>query len=247
MEVEKFDALVQQLNDHKAALLPKVEEYTLELARKEELMQKKENRIKELKHIIETQEFTQNDINQLEREKKKLQEEVNMSIQARMRHEEVTLKSAIDLEKRFSELREVVEEFNLKIESMDLEKAVQCKVLISIQKDMAKETDQRLLLGGVSLKSDVIPVLNSMIGELSEKASALRRTLIDLSTKKSILENCISELNEEVKVSGQVLTITPFKLFSISEILLQSCRAIFRKGDTRSRHSAHLKKIRISN
>lgn len=200
MDVEKFHALVEQLNEHKASLQTKVEEYTVELARKEELMAKKEARITELKHIIDTQEYSQDDINQLEREKRKLEEEVNMAIDARMKHEEITLKSAIDLEKRFRELREVVEEFNGKVESMGLHKSLEnSALLISIQKEKAHEMDQSLLLGGVNLKSEVMPILSTMAGDYSEKARTLRKRLIELSSKQEEMENAIAEMNEEIK------------------------------------------------
>jgi len=202
MDVEKFHALVQQLNEHKASLQTKVEEYTLELTRKEEMMTTKDARITELKHIIDTQEFSQDDINQLERERKKLEEEVNMAINARMKHEEITLKSALDLEKRFRELREVVEEFNGKVESMGLHKSLdKSKLLISIQKEKAHELDQRLLFGGVNLKSEIMPILSTMAGDYSEKARILRKKLIELSSKQEEFEIAISEMNEEIKVS----------------------------------------------
>lgn len=202
MDVEKFHALVQQLNDHKSALQTKVEEYNAELARKEEMMRKKEARITELRHIIDTQEYSQDDINQLEREKRKLEEEVNMAIDARMKHEEVTLKSAIDLEKRFRELREVVEEFNGKVESMGLHKSLEnSSLLISIQKEKAHEMDQSVLLGGVNLKSEIMPILNTLAGDYSEKARTLRKKLIELSSMQEQMENAITEMSEEIKVN----------------------------------------------
>ena len=75
-DIEKFHVLVQQLSDHKAALLKKVQGNSTILKEKEEKLEKKEVRLSQLHDLIVHQEYSMEDIHNLECDKANLEEKI---------------------------------------------------------------------------------------------------------------------------------------------------------------------------
>jgi len=199
-DIEKFHVLVQQLTAHKAALSIKVEDNTAQLQTKEEELEKKEAKLNQLRHVIEHQEFSMEDIHKLENEKGNVEEKIRQTTKVKEVNETTTLNKAMDLSKLFDDAHSIVEDFNSRIEVL-FPKDEASSHMISIQKSAAHEQDQSLLLGGVDLKGMIVPSWTNKKHAYTEKISQLRRDVFDLTDQKEASEEAVSEINSEIEVS----------------------------------------------
>lgn len=198
-DVEKFHELVFQLNEHKATLIKKVEDSTIEVKKKENALEKKKAKINHLRSLIETQECSKDDIHKLEYEKANLEEKIQLTAKSKQEIEDGTLRTAMDAKNRLDELCAVVEVYNQQIEESGVEESK--KFQISIQKRSAHEADESILLGGVDMKNDVLPIWNNEKRELLDKAKQLRRDVMILTDSKESSEHAVSEIQDETEVS----------------------------------------------
>ena len=200
-DIEKFHVLVQQLSDHKAALLKKVQDNSTILKEKEEKLEKKEVRLSQLHDLIVHQEYSMEDIHNLECDKANLEEKIRQVGKAKESKENSTLKKAMDLKNLFDNLHLIVDKFNSKIQTLFKEEIDISHNTISIQKPLAHEQDQSILLGGVDLKGKLVPWWSKQKNDYIEKISQLRRDLFDLADKKEASDEDVSDINREIEVS----------------------------------------------
>jgi SMC interacting uncharacterized protein involved in chromosome segregation len=200
-DIEKFEVLVQQLTEHKNALVKRVQESKSQLEEKENILEKKHAKLEHLREVIQQQEFSMEDIHRLENEVANIQEKIRQTKLAKERNEDATLAKARTLEKSFDKLHSIVEMFNSKLVALFSDDRDQIsKHTISIQK-MCAHQDQMHLLGGVDLEESVLPSWGEEKFELGQKISKLRRDLLDLTDKKESSEEKVADRNQEISVS----------------------------------------------
>jgi len=200
-DVEKFHELVFQLNEHKATLAKKVEDSTIEVKKKEHALEKKKAKVNHLRSLVETQECSIDGIHKLEHEKANLEEKIQMMAKAKQEIEDGTLRTAMDVKTRLDELCAVVEVYNRQIEESGAEESK--KFQISIQKCLAHEVDESMLLGGVDMRNDVLPSWNDEKRELLDKAKQFRRDIMSLTDSKESSEQAVSEIQDEAELLVQ--------------------------------------------
>lgn len=180
-DIEKFHELVRQLNEQKTARTQKVAEHTAELKQKEEQLQEKEANVNRLQNIIDTQDLSVGDVRELTVEHTQLQAEIDKVSRVKKGHDEETFKNYADLKKSFAKLEALSSAgFNAKVGKLDLmdEYGRKPKTNIELYIDRAHEEKQSRMLGGVDLKSGVIPLLSARKDRGNKQLSESRVELL---------------------------------------------------------------------
>ena len=204
-DLETFHDLVNQLNTHKNTLSEKVQERKAELQIKKTELEKMEKRIQGLLETIASQEYSIEDVYQLEREKITLEESMNQTLNRREEHEKMTLEKEQDLKRELERLDRFIIPYNECMEKLALQDSgfddSSMSMMISVQKNMAHEKKQELLLGNVNLKSRIIPMLQKMEEKYIEETTKLRSQMYELKERKNKTEEEMIEKKEKVEVS----------------------------------------------
>jgi len=206
IELEKFHKLVNQLKEHKASLSDKVQERTTELKHKETLLQHKELKIHDLNTKIQNQEYSIDDVNQLERERKRLVVSHEQILRKRVEYETIIVNKENELRKEMDRLERLVKTYNTAIEELNIDHNdddYDMKVRICVDKGSTHEKDQRRLLGGVDLKNKVVPFLSNMKKELIDGNAQLRSDILQLMDKREENEEQVTENKDDIEILSE--------------------------------------------
>jgi SMC interacting uncharacterized protein involved in chromosome segregation len=201
-DLETFHDLVDQLNQHKNALSEKVQERNAELEIKKTELEKMEQRIQDLIEAIATQEYSKEDVYQLEREKAMLEESVAQTIRKREEQESLHLNKEIELKREFERLERFVAPYNEQIKEFPVgNNDDELVTQISIEKTLIDEKQQEMLLGKVDLKNKIIPLLQTMVQDYIDETTKLRSGLYELKDEQVKTEEEVMEQKDRVDVS----------------------------------------------
>jgi hypothetical protein len=201
-DIDKFETLIQQLTDHKAALMQKVQDFSYQLKEKQDELERKEAKVNHLRKIVETQEYSKEDIQKLENEKADMEEKIKQTKKLKEEMEDSTLQKALRLKGMFDELQKIADEFNKKISSLiSNDELDESSFLISVQKELAHSLEQKALLGGVDIKGHLAPLWTKEKQHIEEKLSRLQREVFDLNEMKVESHEAMHELQHDIEVS----------------------------------------------
>jgi SMC interacting uncharacterized protein involved in chromosome segregation len=201
-DLETFHDLVDQLNQHKNALSEKVQERNAELEIKKTELEKMEQRIQDLIEAIATQEYSKEDVYQLEREKAMLEESVAQTIRKREEQESLHLNKEIELKREFERLERFVAPYNEQIKEFPVgNNDDELVTQISIEKTLIDEKQQEMLLGKVDLKNKIIPLLQTMVQDDIDETTKLRSGLYELKDEQVKTEEEVMEQKDRIDVS----------------------------------------------
>lgn len=182
----------------------KVIDYTSLLKEKEDELERKEAKVNHLRKVVETQEYSKEDIQKLENEKADMEEKIRQTKKMKEDMENSTLQKALKLKGMYDELHKIADGFNKKISelfSSDSSEKDAASFMISVKKEFAHSHEQKVFLGGVDIKGDVSPSWTKEKQLIEEKTSQLQRDVFDLNEKKVESDEAISELQREIEVS----------------------------------------------
>ena len=196
--LEKFNVLVETLNQHKKELTEKVQERQAELELKEEEIEKTKKRIQELVETISNQEYSMEDVYQLEREKSQLKESI---AQTELRCKEFDTQIAngkTELKRELERLERLIVPFNENIVELPMGENITSRIVV--QKDSVHFDDQKVLLGNVDIKDNIIPTLKNLNEKYIDDTAHLKSKLNELMKEQVISEEEISENEDRVEV-----------------------------------------------
>ena len=191
------------MNKHKNDQYAKVQERNAELELRKEDMAKIEARIQGIIETIASQEYTKEDVHQLERQRAKLEETLARLLRKREEYENLTVKAEIDLKREMDRLERFVVPYNDSIEELpfdDSDDDVVVVTKVAIEKEMTNEKEQKWLLGQVDLKNVVIPLLRKMEQKYMEETAQLRIKSYELVDIQAKAEDTLAELKDTERV-----------------------------------------------
>ncbi len=206
--METFHDLVNQLNTHKNSLADKVQERKAELEIKKGELDKMEQRIQDLLEMIATQEYSIEDVYQLERERAKLEESLTQMLRKREEHEKLMLEKEQDLKRELERLDRFVIPYNECLENLafvvddddDDDDDDNLEKFITIDKNMTHEKNQEKLLGNVDLKNKIVPLLQKMEQRYTALTTKLRSQMYELKEDQTRTEEEMIDQKEKVEV-----------------------------------------------
>ena len=188
--------------------MQKVQDFSIQLKEKEDELERKEAKINHLRSIVQTQEYTKDDIHKLEYEKANIEEKIKQIRKLKEENENVTLQKALSVKKMFDELQKIAQMFNDKISIMFPDEKEASSYMISVKKELAQDQDQSIFLGGVDIKGTLMPRWMNEKQIYDEKKSQLQCESFDLTEKMQEGEDAISDINRDIEVSHSLLDTT---------------------------------------
>ena len=202
-DLEQFEDLVRQMDEHKEALEQKVKERTAELATANEEVESKMRSIAALKERIQEQELSIEDVRKMESERLRAKESLERASALRQQCKEELWETESELTKIIEEFDAVVDDYNNKLSELlqvleDIGHAANFKM--RVKKQHLHSGDQALLLG-VDLYADVRPFLSHQKSESLDQMTRLRRELQEALDHLEASEEAFTEALDKLKVS----------------------------------------------
>lgn len=217
-DIEKFETLIAQLTEHKAALMQKVQDFSLQLKEKEDELERKEAKVNHLRKVVETQEYSKEDIQKLEIEKADMYEKIKQTTKMKENMEDSTLQKALILKGMYDELQKTAEAFNNKISAMFSNEKEASSFMISVKKEFAHSNEQVVFLGGVDIKGFLRPLWTEEKQLLERKTSQMQREVFDLNEKKEEGDEAVTELQRDIEmITSQTKRATETKQLEKSD------------------------------
>lgn len=203
MDLEQFEDLVRQMDEHKEALEQKVKERTAELQAANEEVENMLSKIAVLKDRIQGQELSIDDVRQMESEQLRVKESLERAVALRQQYKEELWETEAELTKLLERLDAVVDDYNTKLSELllvldDATHAANFKM--NVKKQHLASGDQNLLLG-VDLYADVRPFLSRQKIEMSDQMTRMRRELQETLDNLDASEEAFTEALDKLKVS----------------------------------------------
>lgn len=202
-DLEQFEDLVRQMDEHKEALEQKVKERTAELKSTNDEVERMAFKIAALRERIEGQELSIDDVHKMESEQRRVKEQLQRVSAQRQQNKEELWETEAELTKLLEGLDGVVDDYNTKLSELllvleDATGAANFKM--GIKKQHLDSGDQSLLLG-VDLYAQVRPYLSRQKSELLAQMTRCRRELQEALDNLDASEEAFTEALDKLKVS----------------------------------------------
>ena len=202
-DLEQFEDLVRQMDEHKEALEQKVKERTAELQAANEEVENMLSKIAALKDRIQGQELSIDDVRKMESEQLRVKESLERAVALRQQYKEELWETEAELTKLLERLDAVADDYNTKLSELlfvldDATHAANFKM--NVKKQHLTSGDQNLLLG-VDLYADVRPFLSRQKTEMSDQMTRMRRELQEALDNLDASEEAFTEALDKLKVS----------------------------------------------
>jgi len=200
-DIEKFHELVRQLNEQKAARTQKVAIQTKELKQKNEWLKTKEQSVKGLQQKVETQELSMHDVQKLEGDHAILENKIEQITRVKRGYDETALLRYTELKKSLAKLEALSSAgYNSIMHKLGLEDLEGRNSIINLQAEQVHEEEQSKMLGGVVLKTDIIPHLSNLKDEYIQKSFGLRIEMLDYNNKLGSSQEAVNEITDGINV-----------------------------------------------
>jgi len=202
-DIEKFHELVRQLNEQKAARTQKVAEQMTELHQKEKRLREKEDLVKNLQHVIENQELTVADVQELDAKHMQLKSKIDKVARVKKGNDEIALQNFADLKKSFAKLEALsYAGFNAAVGELGLmdKYGRKQKTNIELNMDRAHEEKENGMLGGVDLKASIIPLLSTRKDDSTTQLSDLKVKMLKAQYKIESSHVIVKETKDAMRV-----------------------------------------------
>ncbi|GMH47971.1 hypothetical protein TL16_g00188 [Triparma laevis f. inornata] len=204
-DLEKFHQLIEQLNEHKAALEKKVETRGAELERNEADLAAIHSRVAELKTAVSQQDLSAEDVRRMQGERARVEDGLERAIASKQEHSKNLWDAETELNKIVEELDAAASVFNSKAKELQMtpETAKYSqghRMTISIDKSKAEEEEAVVRPAIAQLKETVTGNMNSAKQELLnllDQEEHAEEELKDAMTSATALENKARRAEEQ--------------------------------------------------
>lgn len=197
-DLEKFHQLIEQLNDHKAALEKKVESRSAELDRNQADLSAINERVTELKNAVASQDLSAEDVRRMQGERARVEEGLEKAFATKQQHSKELWEAETELNKVCDELEAAASVFNSKATELQLipETAKHSqgkKFKIVVDKALAEESDTNAMLGNVDIKNEVRPVIAQLKETMTGNMNVAKQELLNLLDQEEQAEEQLKE------------------------------------------------------
>ena len=206
-EVEQFQDLVKQMDDHKATLVKKVDERQEELSAITEKIDRASRKMEKLQKVIDTQELSVDDAKKLELEQQSMHESLERVLDQKQKLKESLLANEQELSKMFEVVDASIADWNEKILHLSVVPVVgqmygplKC-VLNKDDQDPILETlrEAQALIDKHLLEVEKrIDSSNKQLQDGLDELSTMDSEQEELSVKKKILESEYAKAEQTV-------------------------------------------------
>lgn len=201
--LEDFHVLVETLNQHKKELTEKVKERQAELESKKEEIGKTEKRIQDLIETISNQEYSMEDVYQLERERAQLKESIAQTKTKSEEYESSIMNRQTELKRELERLERLVVPFNENIVELPMGENITTQIVV--EKDLVHKNEQKILLGGADIKHEIISILNDLDEKYVDDTTSLKSKIYELMNEQVESEQEIGENEDCVEIISDKL------------------------------------------
>ena len=223
-DLEQFQDLVRQMDEHKEALEQKVKERTAELKATNEQVDHMTSKIQVLKERVQGQELSVDDVRKMESEQLRVKEMLQRVSTQRQQCKKELWEAEAELSKLLEELDGVVDDYNTKLSELLLvldDPSGATKFKLSVKKQHLESGDQSRLLG-VDLYAEVRPYLSRTKSEMTSQMSRFRHELQESLDALDASEEAFTEALDKLKVSSAVFMLSYCSRSLFSRVLVQS-------------------------
>jgi SMC interacting uncharacterized protein involved in chromosome segregation len=201
-DLEQFEDLVRQMDEHKEALEQKVKERTAELKATNEQVDHMTSKIQVLKERVQGQELSVDDVRKMESEQLRVKEMLQRVSTQRQQCKKELWEAEAELSKLLEELDGVVDDYNTKLSELLLvldDPSGATKFKLSVKKQHLESGDQSRLLG-VDLYAEVRPYLSRTKSEMTSQMSRFRHELQESLDALDASEEAFTEALDKLKI-----------------------------------------------
>lgn len=204
-DIEKFLNLIQTLEDHKAELTNKVETLTMEKSTMEAEMADCAKTIQRLKDTIGSQELSQEDVRRMNREKDRLDVQIEKQNDILNGHLNALKESEEKLSACFQLLERTVQEYNSKATNLELipetaKHAKGKKLEVILDQDSAAEGTMQLM-GGVDVAGAAKSHVEKFVKTYDREILTEKRRMMEVKENVEAVESSSANLAENIDVS----------------------------------------------
>jgi len=201
-DLEKFHQLIEQLNDHKAALEKKVESRSAELDRNQVTLSEITERVNQLKDAISKQDLSAEDVRRMQGERARVEEGLEKALAQKEQHSKDLWEAEMEFGKIIDELEAAASVFNSKAGGLHLipdtaKNSQGKKFQINIDKSLADEAEQGAMLGNVDIKGEIRPIIAQLKETMTGNMNASKQELLNLLDQEEHAEECLKEALSE--------------------------------------------------
>jgi len=202
-DLEKFHQLIEQLNDHKAALEKKVESRSAELERNQVDLSTIQEQVVELKAKVACQDLSAEDVRRMQGERARVEDGLEKALAFKQQYSKDLWEAETELTKVCDELEAAASVFNSKATELQLvpETAKHSqgkKFKIVVKKELAEESDTNLMLGNVDIKNEARPVIAQLKETMTGNMNVAKQELLNLLDQE---EQAEEQLNEALSLA----------------------------------------------
>lgn len=202
-DLEQFEDLVRQMDEHKEALEQKVKERTAELTAVNSEVESMTSKVVAMKEMIQGQELSVDDIRKMESEQLRVKESFERASALRQQCKEELWETDAELTKFVDALETVINDFNTQLSELALildDASRPDNFKMSLKKQHLAHGDQSLFLG-VDLFAEVRPFLSRQNSETADNMARVRRELQEALDRLDASEGAFTEALDKLEVS----------------------------------------------
>lgn len=202
IDLEQFHDLIQQMDQHVAALEQKKKERAQEFEETNRKLGRANAHVKELQEVISSQALSLEDVQKIQSELKGTDEAMDRVIALRDERRKALWDTKSELDKLWSDLESLLSDYNSQLGELNLLPLVSAKAIRMkgiLNKDAVGDADKSLLLG-VDLAASVLPALTNSKQEYSEKFSESKWRYQEALDQLEASEEGFTEAHEKLKI-----------------------------------------------
>ena len=202
-DLEQFEDLVRQMDEHKEALEQKVKKFTAELQATNDEVDSMTAKILSLREKIQGQELSIDDVRKMETEQLRVKESLQRVSSQRQQSKKELWETEAELTKLLERLDGILDDYNTNLSELLLvldDPTGAANFKMTVKKQHIDSGDQSLLLG-VDLYAEVRPFLSRQKSVMSEQMTRFRRELQEALDSLDASEEAFTEALDKLKVS----------------------------------------------
>eukprot|EP00814_Leptocylindrus_danicus_P016002 CAMPEP_0116013394 /NCGR_PEP_ID=MMETSP0321-20121206/5703_1 /TAXON_ID=163516 /ORGANISM="Leptocylindrus danicus var. danicus, Strain B650" /LENGTH=645 /DNA_ID=CAMNT_0003482941 /DNA_START=33 /DNA_END=1970 /DNA_ORIENTATION=+ len=202
-DLEKFRELERQLNEHKEALESKVLERKNDLQRIGNDLETTTQQVSRLKEIVGSQALSIEDEENMEKERKVVEETIDRIMAEKTVHNNNTWENEMKLSRELENISSTLQAYNskakqLRIESDTPKTSNENQLLLQLDRDRVSKGEKSIFVYGLDI-NEIREALGKLKEILSGNSTEAKSKLLEVLDEEDTSEEILSEKDDEVK------------------------------------------------
>ena len=203
-DLEKFRELERQLNEHKAALESKVLERKNEVQRIGDGLETAIQQVSRLKEIVGSQALSVEDVEEMEQERKIVEESIDRIMAEKTAHNNNTWENEMKLSRELEKISSTLQAYNTKAKQLIIapdtaKTSNMSQILLQLDRERVSKGLKSVFVGGLDIN-----VIQTALGTLKEtfsrNSTGAKSKLLEVLDEEDTSEEILAEKDDEVKV-----------------------------------------------